>query len=71
MNELTNIMTVQLTAIENLDDALLERVIADSQHPKTFRELEEKLKAIFGCDDAKIISNQFFVNEKGGLDGRA
>lgn len=66
MNEVTNIMTVQITMIENLDDADLKEVIAHNQNPKRIREAEEKFKNLFGCDDVKIIGNQFFVLEKGG-----
>lgn len=69
MNEVTNIMTVQLTTIENLDDADLREVLAYNQNPKRIRDAEEKFKMIFGCDDAKIISNQFFAMEKGGSNG--
>lgn len=69
MNEVTNITTVQLTKITKMDDAKLLESIKTDLHPKTVQEFEGLLKEFFGIDDVKIISNQFFVNEKGDFNG--
>lgn len=70
MNELTNIMTIQLTCIQKANDDAVTAGILESRIPANIREVENILKSSLpGLDDVKIIGNQFFVNEKGGSNG--
>ena len=71
MNEVTNIMTVQITRIDKTDNNnAVDAAILASRIPASNQFSEEALmKLIPGMDDVKIISNQFFTREKGGSNG--
>ena len=69
MNELTRIITVQITAIGKVPAEKLEAELKRVNDQEVIRDLEETLKIDLGVDDAKIISTQDFVLEKGGSNG--
>lgn len=69
MNEVTRIITVQITAIGNVPAEQLEEELKRANDQGFIRDAEEALKKDLGVDDAKIISIQDFVNEKGGSNG--
>lgn len=69
MNELTRIITVQITAIGKVPAEKLEAKLKSVNDQEVIRDLEETLKIDLGVDDAKIISTQDFVLEKGGSNG--
>ena len=69
MNELTRIITVQITAIGKVPAEKLEAELKSVNDQEVIRDLEETLKIDLGVDDAKIISTQDFVLEKGGSNG--
>lgn len=69
MNELTRIITVQITAIGKVPAEKLEAELKRVNDQGVIRDLEETLKNDLWVDDAKIISIQDFVLEKGGSNG--
>lgn len=69
MNELTRVLTVQITDIVARTDAELNGEIAGAKNPKVLRGVEDELKKVLKCDDVKIINHQLFVNEKDGSNG--
>lgn len=68
MNEVTNIMTIQITGIGPCTDEELKEMFAMANDQEKVRRAENNLKEILGVDDAKIINNQHFVREKGGAE---
>ncbi len=69
MNEITRIITLQITAIDKVDDEHLEEELKRVKDQGEIRELEENIKKDLLVDDVKIISIQDFVLEKGGSNG--
>lgn len=69
MNELTRIITVQITAIGKVPAEKLEAELKRVKDQGVILDLEETLKNDLGVDDAKIISIQDFVLEKGDSNG--
>ena len=69
MNEVTNIMTIQITGIGSCTNEELKEMFAMANDQEKVRTAENNLKEILGVDDVKIIQNQHFVLEKGGSNG--
>ncbi len=65
MNELTRIMTLQVTSIGMMDDDFFVKV----NDKERVRELERVAKKLLDADDVKITNIQNFVLEKGGSNG--
>lgn len=62
MNELTRIMTLQVTSIGMVTDDFLAKV----NDKEKVRELERVAKKLLDADDVKITNIQNFVLEKSG-----
>ena len=69
MNEITRIITLQITAIGKAPDEKLEAELKIVTDQAEIRKAEEGLKKELLIDDVKILSIQDFVNEKGGSNG--
>ena len=65
MNELTRIITLQVTSIGMVDDDFLTK----ANDKESIRELENVTKKLLNADDVKIKDIQNFIIEKGGSNG--
>jgi len=69
MNEYTNIVTIQITDSGLGTEEAIDEAIIQSRTREIISMAENQLKTELGVDDVKVLSDQFFVNEKGDSNG--
>lgn len=63
--EVTSIMTVQLTAIIEVEENEVEELILTEKDPAELKKVSENMKEFFNMDDVVITDMQHFVRDVG------